>query len=68
MPKNNSDTPHKTPSPSIAASSQPPKFSGRIPATGKVTRKNDAENASRLFGNRIHGPFDSRDGGLSRRR
>ncbi|MNL34088.1 hypothetical protein D3C87_1560350 [compost metagenome] len=68
MPKNSSDTPHNTPTPRIAANSQPPKFSGRIPATGRVNRKNEAENASRLFGRRIHGPFDRRDGGLRRRR
>ncbi|MNR65202.1 hypothetical protein D3C85_1881460 [compost metagenome] len=54
--------------PRITASSQPPKFSGRMPATGRVTRKNDAEKANRLFGRRIHGPLDSRAGGLRRRR
>ncbi|MNP67730.1 hypothetical protein D3C76_1635940 [compost metagenome] len=68
MPKNSSDTPHSTPIPRITANSQPPKFSGRIPATGRVTRKNDTENAIRLFGRRIHGPFDRRAGGLRRRR
>ena len=68
MPKNISDTPHNTPTLSNAASSQPPKSTGRIPATGKVTRKKLTEKAIRLFGRRIHGPLDRRAGGLRRRR
>ena len=38
------------------------------PATGRVRTKKLAENTSRLFGRRIHGPLDRRDGGLRRRR
>ncbi|MNG35365.1 hypothetical protein D3C84_1220810 [compost metagenome] len=68
MPKNNSLTPHSTPMPRIAATTQPPKFSGRMPATGRVNRKKLAENANKLFGRRIHGPLDRRAGGLRRRR
>ncbi|MOA41123.1 hypothetical protein D3C78_1630590 [compost metagenome] len=67
MPKNSSDTPQSTPRPSKATSTQPPKPSGRMPATGKVAMKKLAANTSRLFGRRIHGPFDRREGGLSRR-
>ncbi|MNP74026.1 hypothetical protein D3C76_1708330 [compost metagenome] len=67
MPKNSSDTPHSTPIPSNATNSQPPKPCGRIPATGKVAMKKLAANTSRLFGRRIHGPFDNREGGLRRR-
>ncbi|MNZ64590.1 hypothetical protein D3C78_827640 [compost metagenome] len=67
MPKNSSDTPHSTPRPSTATITQPPVLAGRMPATGKVAMKKLAANTSRLFGRRIHGPLDRRDGGLSRR-
>ncbi len=68
MPRNSSDTPQATPMARRPARNQPPKPSGRIPATGRVARKKLAANASRLFGRRIQGPFDSRDGGSRRRR
>ncbi|MCY1428404.1 hypothetical protein D9M71_442870 [compost metagenome] len=67
MPKNNSDTPQSTPTPRMTAITQPPKSAGRIPATGKVTKKKLIENANKLLGRRIHGPFDKRAGGLRRR-
>ncbi|MNR58223.1 hypothetical protein D3C85_1791640 [compost metagenome] len=38
-----------------------------MPATGKVAMKKLTANASRLFGRRIHGPLDRREGGLRRR-
>ncbi len=68
MPRNSSDTPQATPMARRPARNQPPKPSGRMPATGRVARKKLAANASRLFGRRIQGPFDSRDGGSRRRR
>ena len=67
MPKNSSDTPHSTPRPSTATITQPPVLAGRMPATGKVAMKKLAANTNRLFGRRIQGPLDRREGGLSRR-
>ncbi|MCY1225639.1 hypothetical protein D9M72_378410 [compost metagenome] len=67
MPRKSSDTPQATPMARMPARNQPPKPSGRMPAAGRVAMKKLAANISRLFGRRIHGPLDRRDGGSRRR-